>query len=108
MALLTATISFTSFVSFCILPVLHDAVLVIPLNLSMFCYLFVKVLVQQILTRCCQMLFLAVGKKCRVRSAGVLGNYYKEHMDKTKGEGGGRRGRWVWLGWSGGRKCRHL
>ena len=25
-------------------------------------------------------------------------NYYKGHMDKTKGEGGSKRGRWVWLG----------
>ena len=29
----------------------------------------------------------------------VFRNYYKEHMDKTKGEGGGGGGRWVWLGW---------
>ena len=37
-------------------------------------------------------------------------NYYKGHMDKTKGEGGSRRGRWLWLGWSRnvGRKCRQL
>ena len=28
-------------------------------------------------------------------------NYYKGHMDKTKGEGGGGGGRWVWLGWGG-------
>ena len=27
-------------------------------------------------------------------------NYYKGHMDKIKGEGGGGRG--VWLGWGGG------
>ena len=35
-------------------------------------------------------------------------NYYKGHMDKTKGEVGGRGGRWVWLGWGRevGRKCR--
>ena len=32
---------------------------------------------------------------------GVFRNYYKGHMDKTKGEGGGRGGRWVWLGWGG-------
>ena len=34
-------------------------------------------------------------------------NYYKEHMDKIKGEGGGR---WGQLGWGGGmgRKCRQL
>ena len=25
--------------------------------------------------------------------------YYKGHMDKIKGEGGGRGGRWVWVGW---------
>ena len=32
-------------------------------------------------------------------------NYYKGHMDKTKGEGGGGGGgggRWVQLGWGGG------
>ena len=39
--------------------------------------------------------------------AGTVGrrdyrNYYKGHMDKTKGEGGSRGGRWVWLGWGGG------
>ena len=26
-------------------------------------------------------------------------NYYKGHMDKIKGVGGGGRRRWVWLGW---------
>ena len=33
-------------------------------------------------------------------------NSYKGHMEKTKGEGGGRGGRWVWLGlgWRGGEK----
>ena len=37
-------------------------------------------------------------------------NYYKGHMDKIKGEGGGEGGRWVQLGWGGGmgRKCRQL
>ena len=37
----------------------------------------------------------------------VFRNYYKGHMDKTKGEGGSKGGRWVWLGWargSGGEK----
>ena len=29
----------------------------------------------------------------------VFRNYYKGHMDKTKGEGGSKGGRWVWLGW---------
>ena len=29
-------------------------------------------------------------------------NYYKGHMDKTKGEGGEGGGRWVQLGWGGG------
>ena len=28
-------------------------------------------------------------------------NYYKEHMDKIKGEGGGAGGRWVHPGWGG-------
>ena len=47
--------------------------------------------------------------------AGTVGrgdyrNYYKGHRDKTKGEGGSKGGRWVWLGWVGvvGRKCRQL
>ena len=31
---------------------------------------------------------------------------FKGHMDKTKGEGGSKRGRWVWLGLGG--KCRQL
>ena len=29
-------------------------------------------------------------------------NYYKPHMDKIKGEGGGGGGRRVQLGWGGG------
>ena len=28
----------------------------------------------------------------------VFRNYYKGHMDKTKGVGGSRGGRYVWLG----------
>ena len=36
----------------------------------------------------------------------VFRNYYKGHMDKTKGEGGSKRGRWVWMGW--GRKYRQV
>ena len=28
----------------------------------------------------------------------VFRNYYKGHMDTTKGEGGSKGGRWVWLG----------
>ena len=41
---------------------------------------------------------------------GIYRNYYKGHMDKIKGEGGGGGGRRVWMGWSGGigRKCRQL
>ena len=41
----------------------------------------------------------------------VFWNYYKGHMDKTKGEDGSKGGKWVWLGWGGGvvgRKCRQL
>ena len=30
----------------------------------------------------------------------VFRNYYKGHVDKTKGEGGSKVGRWVWLGWN--------
>ena len=33
---------------------------------------------------------------------GYYRNYYKGHMDKTKGEGGEGGGRWVHLGWGGG------
>ena len=32
----------------------------------------------------------------------VFRNYYKGHKDKTKGEGGSKGGRWVWLGSPGG------
>ena len=28
----------------------------------------------------------------------VFRNYYKGHIDEAKGEGGSRKGRWVWLG----------
>ena len=37
-------------------------------------------------------------------------NYYKGHMDKTKGVGASRGGRWVWLGLRAmvGRKWRQL
>ena len=31
----------------------------------------------------------------------VFRNYNKGHMDKTKGEGRSKGGRWVWLGWGG-------
>ena len=42
------------------------------------------------------------------RGAGTVGrgdyrNYYRGHLDKTKGEGGGGGGRWVHLGGVGGR-----
>ena len=41
---------------------------------------------------------------------GVFRNYYKGHMDKTKGEGGGGGVSQVWLGSGGevGRKGRQL
>ena len=29
----------------------------------------------------------------------VFRNYYKGHVDKTKGEDGSKGGRGVWLGW---------
>ena len=36
---------------------------------------------------------------------GVFRNYYKGNMDKTKGEGGSKARRCVWMGWgSGGEK----
>ena len=37
-------------------------------------------------------------------------NYYKGHVDKIKGEGGGGEGRWVWERWGRGEggKCRQL
>ena len=35
---------------------------------------------------------------------GVYWSYYKGHMDKIKGKGGGGGRRWVWLGWSVGEK----
>ena len=40
----------------------------------------------------------------------VFRNNYKGHMDKTKGGGGNKGGRCIWLGWEGvvGGKCRQL
>ena len=40
----------------------------------------------------------------------VFRNYYKGHMDITKGDGGSKGRRWVWLGWEGvvGGKYRQL
>ena len=41
----------------------------------------------------------------------IFRNYCKGHMDKTKGEGGSKGGRWVWLVCCGGvvgGKCRQL
>ena len=36
---------------------------------------------------------------------GVYRNYYKGHVDKIKGKGGGGEGRWVCgVGWRGGEK----
>ena len=32
----------------------------------------------------------------------IFRNNYKGHMDKTKGGGRSKGGRWVWLGWGGG------
>ena len=31
----------------------------------------------------------------------IFRNYYKGYMDKTKGEGGNKGGRGIWLGWWG-------
>ena len=41
------------------------------------------------------------GKKLALKSM-VFWNYYKGHMDKMKGEGGGRGGRRIQLGLGGG------
>ena len=40
----------------------------------------------------------------------VFRNYYKGHMEKTKGKDGSRGERWVWLGWGREvrRKCGQL
>ena len=53
--------------------------------------------------------FVAASWKCSGRVSTYLveyrivyRNYYKGHMDKTKGEGGGGRVRFVQLGWGGG------
>ena len=40
--------------------------------------------------------------RAHTRTNQIYRNYYKGHMDKIKGEGGGGRGRWVQLGWGGG------
>ena len=45
--------------------------------------------------------FLGVIEKKTV-GRGDYRNYYKGHMDKTKGEGGEGGGRWVHMGWGGG------
>ena len=37
-------------------------------------------------------------KKIEIMGRRVFRNYYKGHMDKTKGEGGSKGGRWFWLG----------
>ena len=51
--------------------------------------------------------FLIIFKLVKVKKISQVGrgdyrNYYKGHMDKTKGEGGEGGGRWVQLGWGGG------
>ena len=46
--------------------------------------------------------FLSTGLGAGTVGRGDYRNYYKGHMDKSKGEGGGGGGRWVQLGWSGG------
>ena len=33
---------------------------------------------------------------------GITGTTIKDTWTKSKGEGGGEGGRWVWLGWGGG------
>ena len=55
-------------------------------------------------------LTIARGEGGRDNGENGFRNYYKGHMDKTKGDGGSRGGRWVWLGWGRevGRKCRQL
>ena len=47
-------------------------------------------------------LFLTVQHSSCIRKKHHYRNYYKGHMDKTQGEGGGGGGRWVQLGWGGG------
>ena len=44
----------------------------------------------------------------RGKEGRVFRNNYKGHMDKTKGGGGSKGGRWVWLGGVVGGKCRQL
>ena len=39
---------------------------------------------------------------CKQALKNISLNYYKGHMDKTKGEGGDGGGKWVQLGWGGG------
>ena len=38
------------------------------------------------------------GERGGIMRGRVFRNYYKGHMVKTKGEGGSKGGRWVWLG----------
>ena len=53
-------------------------------------------------------LTIARGEGGRDNGENGFRNYYKGHMDNTKGECGTKGGRRVWLGWEGGvgRKCR--
>ena len=44
-------------------------------------------------------LTIARGEEEGIVGRRVFRNYYKGHMDKTKGKGGSRGGREVWLGW---------
>ena len=55
-------------------------------------------------------LTIARGEEEGTEGRRVFRNYYKIHMDKTKGEGESKGGRWVWLWWGKvvGRKCRQL
>ena len=47
-------------------------------------------------------IYTETGMAQRRLSFSIRRNYYKGHMNKTKGEGGDGGGRWVHLGWGGG------
>ena len=47
-------------------------------------------------------LYLLLGNQRLGSSLHDYRNYYKGHMNKSKGEGGERGGKWVHLGWGEG------
>ena len=72
-----------------------------------FCLLSVCSLFQPLWSYLLACLFCWLSSTCRwdqgrgTMWGRVFRNYYKGHMDKTKGEDGSKGDKWVWLGWWG-------